>query len=350
MDILPRRGWTPDVIHCNDWQTALVPIYLREKHGAPWDGVRTMFTIHNVEYQGRFPADTMGYVFGLPESMYTDGLLRFDGEVNLMKGALYKADCVTTVSPNYAQELRSPAGAFGLHNIIEEVSCKLRGIINGIDYDVYDPQRDPLIFQHYSLNDLSGKAVNKIRLKEQLGLDPDPDRPLVGCVSRLVYAKGFDMVDEKIDEILSRGAQMVVLGTGDRWFEERLKEAQMRHPGRFAACILFSDELASRIYAGADLFLMPSRSEPCGLTQMIAMRYGTVPLVRQTGGLKDSVRPYPEEGSNGFTFFDCDSGEMMRIAAAPPEEIDRRWEQRSASGQSPRRPDGSREKKKKEKR
>ena len=312
VDILPRLGWTPEVIHCNDWQTALVPIYLRQMHGAPWDGVRTVFTIHNVEYQGRFPEDTMGYVFGLPESLYTDGLLRFDGEVNLMKGALYLADRVTTVSPNYAQELQGPWGAFGLHEIIKENSARLSGIINGIDYEVYDPERDPLIFSHFSKDDMSGKSINKRELQKQLGLEQDPDRPLIGCVSRLVYAKGFDMIDEKVDEILQRGAQMVVLGTGDRWFEERLKEAQTRHPGRFAACIVFSDELASRIYAGADLFLMPSRSEPCGLTQMIAMRYGTVPLVRQTGGLKDSVRPYPEPGSNGFAFFDCNAGEMMR--------------------------------------
>ncbi len=311
VDLLPRLGWTPDVIHCNDWQTALVPIYLRELHGEPWDGVKTVFTIHNVEYQGRFPADTMGYVFGLPQELYDGGLLRFDGEVNLMKGALYKADRVTTVSRTYAQELRGPWGAFGLHEIIEENSYKLRGIINGIDYDVYDPERDPLIWHHFNKDDLSRKAADKRELQRQLGLQIDPERPLIGCVSRLVYAKGFDMVLEVLEQIMDRGAQMAVLGTGDRWYEDRFKEAQARWPGRFAACILFSDELASRIYAASDLFLMPSRSEPCGLTQMISMRYGTVPLVRQTGGLKDSVRPYPQPDSNGFSFDWCDKEHLM---------------------------------------
>ena len=312
VSILPRLGWTPEIIHCNDWQTALVPVYLREMHGAPYDGIRTVFTIHNVEYQGRFPADTMSYVFGLPQELYDGGLLRFDGEVNLMKGALYKADRITTVSPTYAQELRSPLGAFGLHEIIEENSYKLSGIINGIDYDVYDPERDSLIFAHYNKDDLAGKAENKRRLQQQLGLRQDAEHPLIGCVSRLVYAKGFDMILELLDQIMDRGVQMVVLGTGDHWYEDWLREAQVRWSGRFASCIQFSDELASKIYAGADLFLMPSRSEPCGLTQMIAMRYGTVPLVRQTGGLKDTVRPYPQPDSNGFSFFDCDAGHLMQ--------------------------------------
>ena len=309
--LLPMMDWTPDVIHCNDWQTALVPIYLRQEQATLYQNIRTVFTIHNIEYQGRFPADTMGYVFGLPQELYDGGLLRFDDQVNLMKGVMYRADLITTVSPSYANELRDPTFACGLNRIVEENSHKLRGIINGIDYSAYDPETDQRTYCAFSKGDMSGKAVNKSELQRNLGLYMEPDRPIIACVSRLVGAKGFDMVNDAIDEIMGRSAQMVILGTGDPWFEQRFRDAQARYPGRFSANIQYSDVLARRIYAGADLFLMPSRWEPCGLAQMIAMRYGTVPMVRQTGGLKDSVIPYPAQNSNGFAFAYCSREDMM---------------------------------------
>ena len=314
VDILPRLGWTPDVIHCNDWQTALVPIYLREKHGAPWDGVKTMFTIHNVEYQGRFPADTMGYVFGLPDSLYEDGLLRFDGEVNLMKGALYKADCVTTVSPNYAQELRSPAGAFGLHNIIEEISYKLRGIINGIDYDLWDPSRDSLLAAPYDSTDvLEKKRANKLALQEELGLEQDENKLVIGLISRLTNQKGLDLVNAILPQLIDGNTQVVVLGTGDPYYEDSFRYYENAYKGSVCSSIMYNEGRAHHIYAGADALLVPSQFEPCGLTQLIAMHYGTIPIVRETGGLKDTVQPYNEftDEGNGFTFDRYDAGLLL---------------------------------------
>lgn len=313
VELLPRLGWKPDVLSCNDWQTALVPVYLRMQTAEFFGDIRTVFTIHNIEYQGRYGRDTMSEVFGLPEHLYDSGIIRYDDDVNLMKGAIYSADYITTVSPSYANELRDPYHACGLHQIIAENAHKLRGIINGIDRKLYDPETDPNLFAPYSLEDRAGKAVNKLELQRMLGLEENPDVPLIACVSRLVEHKGFDLVIAALEGIMGLNTELVVMGTGNWGYEQRFRDAANRHPGRVSANILYSEELASRIYAGADIFLMPSRSEPCGLAQMIAMRYGAVPLVREAGGLKDTVIPYPNPESNGFTFAYYSADDMLHV-------------------------------------
>ena len=311
VSLLPQLGWKPDVVNCNDWQTALVPIFLREEQADFYRDIRTVFTIHNMEYQGRFPPETTWEVFGLRRELYEDGLLRFDDQVNLMKGAMYKADFLTTVSPSYAGELRDPNTACGLHRVVEDNYHKLRGILNGLDMGRYDPRTDGNLPCAFGPEDMGGKTVCKRELQRQLGLYEDPGVPIVACVSRLVWHKGFDLVTSAISSIMSKNVQFVVLGTGDWNFEQCFRNAQNEYGGRFSANIQYSDVLASRIYAGADIFLMPSRAEPCGLSQMIAMRYGTVPVVREVGGLKDTVRPYPAGDSNGFTFSYCSVDDMM---------------------------------------
>ena len=302
VDLLPQLDWTPDVIHCNDWQTALVPIYLRQEHGEPYDGVRTVFTIHNIEYQGRFGREILGDVFGLSDELYNNGILRYEDDVNLMKGAIYTADRLTTVSPSYAQELCDPWVACGLHEVIRENSHKLSGILNGIDMKRFDPRTDPYLPAHFSAKSPAGKRECKRGLCRLLGFDENDDGPIVACISRLVPHKGFDLVVDTLDDMVAHGARIVILGTGDAQYEGFFRDAESRHRGRVSANIMYSEERSSQVYAGADLMLMPSRSEPCGLTQMIAMRYGTPPVVHAVGGLRDSVVPHPYDGSNGFTF------------------------------------------------
>lgn len=302
VSLLPRLGWTPDIIHCNDWQTALIPLYLRQAQGEPVTHIKTVFTIHNIEYQGRFGLEPLGDVFGLPDEFYRSGILRYDSDISLMKGAIYKADRLTTVSPSYAQELCDPYFACGLHEVIRENSYKLSGILNGIDAKRYDPKTDAFLPAHYGSKDLSGKKECKRDLCRLLGFDENDDGPIVACISRLVPHKGFDLVVEALEGMVSHGARIVILGTGDARYEDFFRDAENRHRGVVSANIMYSEERSSKIYAGADLMLMPSRSEPCGLTQMIAMRYGTPPVVHAVGGLKDSVVPHPYDGSNGFTF------------------------------------------------
>ena len=302
VDLLSHLDWTPDIIHCNDWQTALVPIYLRQERGEPFDRIRTVFTIHNIEYQGRFDRKILGDVLGLSDELYNSGILRYDDDVNLMKGAIYTADRLTTVSPTYAQELRDPWVACGLHTVIRENAHKLSGILNGIDAGRYNPSTDPYLCEHYNADDLSGKRACRRDLCRLLGFDEADDGPIVACISRLVPHKGFDLVVATLEDMVAHGARLILLGTGDARYEDFFRDAENRHRGRVSANILYSEERSSKIYAGADLLLMPSRSEPCGLTQMIAMRYGTPPVVHAVGGLRDSVVPYPYDGSNGFTF------------------------------------------------
>ncbi len=311
VQILPLLNWTPDVIHCNDWQTALVPIYLREEHGEPYDSIRTVFTIHNVEYQGKYARSTLTDLFGLPDSLYTDGRLAFDDQINLMKGAIYTADYITTVSPTYAGQLTDPAYAHGLHDVIRENSHKIQGILNGLDMEAYDPSTDGRIYQRYSAEDPAGKVYNKLELQRLLNLRSDESIPLVACVSRLAAHKGFDIVLEALPGIMDSGVQFVILGTGEWEYEQRFLAAQSQYPGRLSANIMYSDALSRQIYAGADIFLMPSRSEPCGLAQMIAMRYGTLPLVRETGGLKDTVFNPPAENANGFSFQNYSAWDLL---------------------------------------
>ena len=308
-------NWHPEVLHCNDWQTALVPIYLlEERHRVPqlYD-TKSVYTIHNIEYQGRYGKQTLEDLFGLNAGYFNEHMLRYHGDVNLMKGAIYAADYVTTVSPTYAEELQYPFYAHGLEGVISDNRHKLRGILNGIDAALYDPAHDQGLTQNYTADDLSGKAACKAALQRAVGLNEDPNVPIIACISRLVKHKGCELVTSSIHDIMATNAQMVVLGTGDWNFEEAFRQAQAQYPGRFSANIMYSASLSTAIYGGADLFLMPSVSEPCGLSQIIAMRYGTLPVVRETGGLRDTVRPCGVDNATGFSFADINAHDMVWV-------------------------------------
>ncbi|MDR1132389.1 MAG: glycogen synthase [Oscillospiraceae bacterium] len=309
--VLPRLGWQPEVIHCNDWQTALIPLYAGQDASADFDGIKTVFTIHNIEYQGRFGKEALGDVFGLSDALYQSGILRCENGVSLMKGAIYRADHVTTVSPSYAAELKDPYYACGLHEVIADNAYKLTGILNGLDTAHYDPAKDPLIGTHYSPENPAGKTQCRAALSAALGLGGG-DAPVIACVSRLVGHKGFDLVAEALDRLVSRSIKLVILGTGEERFERFFREAENRYKGTVSANIMYSERRASLVYAGADMLLMPSKSEPCGLSQMIAMRYGTLPIVHEVGGLKDTVRPYPGADANGFSFLWYSADDMLQ--------------------------------------
>ncbi len=323
MDLLPLLDEMPEVIHCNDWQTALVPIYRQDLLGR-WDAlrsIRTVFTIHNVEYQGKFGVETVEDLFGLDRGWYEGGTLQMDGCVNLMKGAMLCADAVTTVSPTYARQLHQSAYAEGMETVVQRCGERFSGIVNGIDTAVFDPNTDPELAAHYSAQRLRGKADCKKTLQQELGLQVQSDVPLISVVSRLVGHKGIDLICESFDVVMQTGCQMVVLGSGDGQYEDFFRYAENRYKGRLCAYIGYNEALAHRIYAGSDLFLMPSRSEPCGLSQMIAMRYGAVPIVRQTGGLADTVRSCQmgQEDGNGFVFADYSAFDMQYVISQAVE-------------------------------
>lgn len=306
-----------DVLHCNDWQTALVPVYLlEERHRiSQLADAKSVFTIHNIEYQGRYGSQTLKDLFGLNSGYLNEHMLLYHGDVNLMKGAIYAADYVTTVSPSYANELQYPFYAHGQEGVISDNRNKVRGILNGIDTTVYDPLHDNGLAQPFSAAKPAGKKACKAALQELVGLNQNPDVPIIACVSRLVKHKGFDLVKDALGQIMDMDVQMVILGTGDWNYEEAFRHAATQYPGRFAAHIMYSGALSTAIYGGADIFLMPSEAEPCGLSQMISMRYGTVPVVRETGGLKDSVTPYNKftgEG-RGFTFANISINDLMWV-------------------------------------
>ena len=315
VEVPVQLGWSPDVIHCNDWQTGLVPVYLLEaRHREPLlKHTKSVFTIHNIEYQGRFDRNILGDVLGLDEGYFREDMLSYYGDVNLVKGAIYAADYITTVSPTYAKELQYAFYAHGLEGVIADNYHKFTGILNGIDMVHNDPANDPFLPAPYSAADLSGKAACKAALQEKLGLDVNPDVPIIACISRLVAHKGYGLVTAAFPKIMEHHVQFVVLGTGDWGIESFFRMAALEYPGRVSANLMYSAELASQLYAGADLLLMPSIAEPCGLSQMIAMRYGTVPIVRLTGGLKDSVPAYnPTTGTGlGFTFGSITPGDLL---------------------------------------
>lgn len=318
IEVPGQLDWSPDIIHCNDWQTALVPVYLLEdRYRIPQlANAKTVFTIHNIEYQGRYGDQVLEDVIGLGRNYFNEGMLAFHDDVNLMKGAIMASNFVTTVSPTYAQELRTPFYAHGLDGIINQQSGKLQGILNGIDMDFYDPAKRTGLAANFNTKTLKkGKAACKQALQRAVGLNEDPDVPIIACVSRLVGHKGFSLVTDVLNNIMEQNVQMVVLGTGDWQYEEAFRHAQWQYPGRFSAQLTYSGPLSEQIYAGADLFLMPSVSEPCGLSQMIAMRFGTLPIVRETGGLKDTVFPYNRfEGTGrGFTFADINAYDMLWV-------------------------------------
>ncbi|MBR3569409.1 MAG: glycogen synthase GlgA [Oscillibacter sp.] len=318
--MLDRLAFWPEVISANDWQTALVPIYLKD------DGVRedryrsikTVFTVHNIEYQGRFNPYVLGDLFGLDPGWVQDGTMLMDGDLNLLKGAILSADAVTTVSPTYANELKMAYFAHRLESIMRQCEYKLHGVLNGIDTTAFDPATDDRIAYNYSVKDMSGKAKDKAELQRMLGLREDPDMPIVGLVSRLVSHKGLDLVCEVIHDMMGLPMQLVMLGKGDQKYEEFFRWAGQQYQGRMAVVLDYNEELSMAIYSGADLFLMPSRSEPCGLSQMIAMRYGTVPVVRETGGLRDTVQPYDalRDAGNGYSFANYSSGDMLYVLRA----------------------------------
>ncbi|MCL2152475.1 MAG: glycogen synthase [Oscillospiraceae bacterium] len=306
--VIELTGFVPDVIHAHDWQTALVPVYLKTHYYEKFGNIRTVFTMHNLEYQGQFRPDIFHDVFDLMD--YNANLVNYDGCINLMKGAIVCSDKLTTVSPSYASEIQV-SGGYKLEPIIRENSYKLTGIINGIDTDLYNPATDPLLEKNYTADSLDGKAVNKRKLQTLFNLPKDPRKMLICVVSRLVSHKGIDLITYMMDDMLRMDVQFMLLGTGEHAYELFFEERAVRYPDKVAVSIAFNPEIAGKIYAGADVLLMPSRSEPCGLAQMIACRYGTIPIVRKTGGLGDTIRDCSLGNGNGFVFEDYNAGALL---------------------------------------
>lgn len=312
MEILGFLQFYPDVLHCHDWQSALAAIYLKTIycHRREYSLIRAVFTIHNIEYQGKYSLDVLEDLFGISDDYRY--LLEFDGCANLMKAAIECSETFTTVSPTYAEEIKRAEYAHGLQGEVERNAFKLRGILNGIDVKSYDPATDPALFAPYSAENPAGKAVCKAELQKMLGLPVRADVPVVAMISRLVAHKGLDLVRAAIEELLADDVQFVLLGTGDSEYESYFKDLANRYKGKAVSIIAFNGDLSRKIYSGADIFLMPSKSEPCGLSQMIASRYLTVPVVRETGGLYDSIKPYGA-GGNGFTFAAYNAGDMLYV-------------------------------------
>lgn len=312
MEILGFLQFYPDVLHCHDWQSALAAIYLKTIycHRREYSLIRAVFTIHNIEYQGKYSLDVLEDLFGISNDYRY--LLEFDGCANLMKAAIECSETFTTVSPTYAEEIKRAEYAHGLQGEVERNAFKLRGILNGIDVKSYDPATDPALFAPYSAENPAGKEVCKAELQKMLGLPVRENVPVVAMISRLVAHKGLDLVRAAIEELLADDVQFVLLGTGDSEYESYFKDLANRYKGKAVSIIAFNGDLSRKIYSGADIFLMPSKSEPCGLSQMIASRYLTVPVVRETGGLYDSIRPYGA-GGNGFTFAAYNAGDMLYV-------------------------------------
>lgn len=312
LEMLPYIDFKPDIIHANDWQTSLVPIYYSVFYSNyDWyQGIKTLFTIHNIQYQGKYGMELIEEILGLPE--YANNIIAFDNCVNLMKGAIETANRISTVSPSYANELMDPWFAHGLDSMIRDRSWKLSGILNGIDVDSYNPETDEEIYKNYSAQKMAGKATNKAELQKRLNLDLDKKTPIIAMVTRMVSHKGLDLVREALETIMNEEkVQFVILGSGDWEYESFFRSMQEKYPGRLVACFGFVPELSRKIYAGADMFLMPSKSEPCGLSQMISLRYGTIPIVRETGGLRDSIQDSGDGEGNGFTFQTYDAWDMV---------------------------------------
>ncbi len=304
LEALPLIDFIPDVLHCNDWHTALIPVVLdvqfRSRPG--YGAIKTVFTIHNIEFQGKYDPYILGDIFGLDEQ--AKPLLYYDGALNLMKGAIECSNRVTTVSKRYAEEIMSPPKSCGLEHILTDRSYKVSGIVNGIDTDLFDPATDPRIAANYTVKTLADKKKNKLALQKELGLPETDEVPLFGMVTRLTHQKGLELLKDKLDWLADQSVQVVILGTGTPEYEQFLAECARRHPNNLRAILAFDGALAQRIYAGCDFFMMPSKFEPCGLAQMIAMRYGTLPLVHTTGGLADTVIPYDptQKTGRGITF------------------------------------------------
>ena len=317
LNMLPLIGFQPDVIHCHDWESGMVPALLKIQytHLPFYAAIKTVFTIHNLQYQGIFGIREVQDVLGLGDSLWTEDKLECFGCANYMKAALVYADMITTVSPSYAEEIQTAYYGERLDGLLRARKADLRGVLNGIDMNRYNPQTDTLIAKNFGVGDLKGKAACKAQLQKELGLDVRPDVPVIGMVGRLSNQKGLDLVDYVISDIMRQDVQLVVLGMGEGRYFNLFSWAEGEYKGRVAARFTMDHTLAHKIYAGADIFLMPSQFEPCGLSQMIAMRYGTIPIVRETGGLRDTVLSYNEfsgEG-NGFTFFNYNAHDMLHV-------------------------------------
>ena len=311
LEILPHIDFKPDVIHCNDWQTALTPVYLDVfyRHDPFYSNMKTVFTVHNIQYQGKYGHELTGDVLGIP--LENENVIEYDDCVNFMKGAFVTSHRITTVSPTYSHEIMDPYYSHGLDGILRELSGKVSGIVNGIDTDVYNPETDSLIYKNFTVDDLGGKAVNKAELQRELGLPAKPDVPVIGIVSRLADHKGFDLVKHVFEDIMKADVQFAILGSGEWEFEAFFHEMAAKYPDKVAFRCGFIPQLAHKIYAGADIFLMPSKSEPCGLAQMVALRYGTIPIVRETGGLNDTIQDSGDGEGNGFTFKSYNAHDML---------------------------------------
>lgn len=312
LEIIPYIDFKPDIIHCNDWQTALTTVYYSAMYAnSPgYENIKTIFTIHNIQYQGVYGKELLEDVLGIPADKAS--LLEYDGCINFMKGAIECADKVTTVSPSYADEILDPWYSHGLDSILNVRRYKLSGILNGIDTVGYDPATDKCIKANFSADDISGKKIDKEELQKEMGLPVKPGVPVIGMVTRLVSHKGLDLVKRILDELLATSEmQLVVLGSGDYEYESYFRWIAEKYPDKVGLRIGFVPELARKIYAGADMFLMPSKSEPCGLSQMVALRYGTVPIVRETGGLRDSITDCGDGKGNGFTFKSYNAHDML---------------------------------------
>ncbi len=319
LEMLRYIDFKPDIIHANDWQTSLISVYYQVlyKYQQGFENIKNLFTIHNIQYQGKYGVEVVNEVMGIP--MYHTDLLMYDDCINMMKGAFEAADRISTVSPSYAWEILDPWYAYGLDRILINKQYKLSGILNGIDTTVYDPETDPLIPANFSASaPMKGKKACKDKLLADLGLQ-EGNEPVVGIVSRFVGHKGLDLVKYIFEEMVDRGFKFAIIGSGEKIFEDFFREMSLRYPDKVSVTIGFVPEIARKIYAGSDMFLMPSQNEPCGLAQMIAMRYGTVPIVRETGGLRDSVKDCGGENGNGFTFKTYNAHDMLNACLRAQE-------------------------------
>jgi starch synthase len=315
LNAIKELDFKPDIIHCNDWQTGMIPVLLKLEYSKDmfYSNIKTVYSIHNLLFQGTYDPEVLQELFGYDMEPYDNGSLEFYGGVSFMKGGINYSDRISTVSYTYASEIQSEYYGEKLDGLLRVRNNVLSGILNGIDYERYNPENDEYIFKNYNLDRIQDKKINKVELQKQLGLPQREDAPMIGIVSRLTNQKGMDLVVNIADRLLQHNVQLVVLGTGDRWYEDHFRNLQYRYPDKVSTNLMFSDELAHRIYAGSDMFLMPSLFEPCGLGQLIALRYGTIPIVRETGGLKDTVIPYNKfngEG-NGFSFRNYVSHELL---------------------------------------
>lgn len=317
LEFIKEIDWQPDLINCNDWQTGMVPVLLNLEYKKDqfYSRIKTVFSIHNLLFKGSFSPKVLPELFGYDYMPLVNGSVELDGSVSFLKGGLNYCDQITTVSKTYAEEIKTPQYGEGLDGFLRSKSYYLMGIVNGIDYEEFNPQDDKFIFKNFNINSISNKVENKLALQRELGLPQKKDTPMIGIISRLTHQKGCDLIVNMIDRLLQRDIQVVILGTGDYWYEETFKNLQYRYPDKVSANIKFDNALAHKIYAATDMFLMPSLFEPCGLGQLIALRYGSIPIVRETGGLRDTVYPYNKYNGvgNGFGFKNFNSSELMQI-------------------------------------